>query len=58
MAVKFSAETATTTIRSVEITVGHMGAIIPTAKFDTVRLRGTDVSSALLCNWLLGSLDI
>lgn len=51
VAIKFPAEVATTTIRAVEITVGHTGAIIPTARFDTVRLGGTNVESALLCNW-------
>lgn len=59
VAIKFPAETATTVIRSVEITVGHTGAIIPTAKFDTVRLGGTNVASALLCNWdLIEALDV
>ena len=48
---KFKAEEATSTVESVEITVGHTGKIIPTAKIRPVQIGGTTVSSALLCNW-------
>ena len=48
---KFPPEKASTILRKVTLTVGHTGAIIPTAEFDSVRLGGTNVSNALLCNW-------
>jgi len=51
IAVKFEAEGANTTIRAVELSVGHTGAIIPTAVFDPVQIGGTTVSRATLCNW-------
>ena len=51
VAIKFEAQGGATTLRSVELTVGHTGAIIPTAKFDALAIGGTKVSSALLCNW-------
>ncbi len=51
VALKFPAEGKETTLRSVELSVGHTGAVIPTAKFDPVIIGGTTVSSALLCNW-------
>jgi DNA ligase (NAD+) len=59
IALKFPAEGAPTVLRSVELTVGHTGTIIPTGKFDPVQLGGTTVSSALLCNWeIIRALDI
>ena len=51
IAVKFEAEGAETILRSVELSVGHTGAIIPTAIFDPVRIGGTTVSRATLCNY-------
>jgi DNA ligase (NAD+) len=48
---KFKAEEATSTVEGVEITVGHTGKIIPTAKLRPVQIGGTTVSSVLLCNW-------
>jgi DNA ligase (NAD+) len=51
IAVKFEAEGAETVLRQVELSVGHTGAIIPTAIFDPVRVGGTTVSRATLCNW-------
>lgn len=59
IALKFPAQGVETVLRSVELSVGHTGAIIPTAKFDPVQIGGTTVSSALLCNWdLIRALDI
>lgn len=51
IAVKFPAEGASTVIREVKLTVGHTGAIIPTARFDAVQLGGTTVECATLHNW-------
>lgn len=51
VAVKFAPRTHTTILRSVEFNVGHTGAIIPVGKFDPVIIDGTEVKSALLCNW-------
>jgi len=47
VAIKFPEDSVPAIIESIDITVGHTGAIIPTANFITVRLGGTDVSSAL-----------
>lgn len=59
IAIKFPAKGKETVLRSVELSVGHTGAIIPTAKFDPVQIDGTTVSSALLCNWnLIRALDV
>lgn len=51
IALKFEAEGALSTIRTVAITVGHTGAIVPTASFDPVQIGGTTVTNATLCNW-------
>ena len=51
VAVKFEAEGAITTLRSVDISVGHTGAIVPTGTFDPVQIGGTTVTCATLCNW-------
>lgn len=48
---KWGSETALTVIERVELTVGHTGAITPTAKLRPVQLMGTTVQSVLLCNW-------
>lgn len=51
VAIKFPALAVKTTLREIELTVGHTGAIIPTGRFDPVQLGGTTVTNALLCNW-------
>jgi len=51
VALKFEAEGAVSCIRGVTISVGHTGAIVPTASFDPVQIGGTTVTSATLCNW-------
>ncbi len=51
VALKFEAEGAVSCIREVVISVGHTGAIVPTASFDPVQLGGTTVTNATLCNW-------
>jgi DNA ligase (NAD+) len=59
VAIKFPALAVKTTLREVELTVGHTGAIIPTGRFDPVQLGGTTVTNALLCNWdIIRGLDI
>jgi DNA ligase (NAD+) len=56
---KFKDQGATTTLESVDFTVGHTGAIIPTGNFTPVAIGGTTVSRALLNNWdEIGRLDI
>ncbi len=51
VAVKFAAEGAKSILRKAHISVGHTGAIIPTAEFDPVQIGGTTVTNASLCNW-------
>ncbi len=51
VAIKFAAEGAQSVLRKVRLSVGHTGAIIPTAEFDPVEIGGTTVSNASLCNW-------
>lgn len=51
VALKFEAEGAVSCIRGVTISVGHTGAIVPTAFFDPVQIGGTTVTNATLCNW-------
>jgi DNA ligase (NAD+) len=59
IAVKFSPRTYETVLREVILQVGHTGKIVPVGKFDTVVIDGTNVSSALLCNWnVIQNLDI
>ncbi|MFA5600061.1 MAG: hypothetical protein WDA06_05630, partial [Phenylobacterium sp.] len=48
---KPEASGAITVLRSVEITGGHTGALIPNARFDPVQISGTTVSNAILNNW-------
>ncbi len=50
-AIKLPHKSAQTKITGVTITVGHTGAIIPTAIVEEVRIGGTNVSNALLNNW-------
>ncbi len=48
---KFEAESAETTLLSVELTAGHTGAIIPNGRLEPVQLGGTTVQNVLLNNW-------
>jgi DNA ligase (NAD+) len=48
---KFDSKGAETTVESYSISVGHTGALIPTAQLTPVQIGGTTVSSALLNNW-------
>ena len=51
VAIKFPPRGARTKVLSVELTLGHTGAIIPTAILEPVKIGGVTVSRALLCNW-------
>lgn len=51
VAIKFEAEGAESVLRGVTLQVGHTGAIVPVANFDPVRIGGTTVTNATLCNW-------
>lgn len=50
-AIKFPHRAATTTLKDVDITLGHTGAVIPTAILEEVRIGGVNVTHALLNNW-------
>jgi len=50
-AIKFTANGASTTLLSVTIDVGSTGAIVPVANFEPVRIGGTTITCATLCNW-------
>ena len=50
-AIKFPHKSGITRIIGVDITVGHTGAIVPTAIFNEVRIGGVNVQHALLNNW-------
>ena len=50
VAYKYPPEEKETTLRSIELSVGRTGVIVPTAIFDTVMLAGTEVSRAVLHN--------
>lgn len=50
IAFKFEDETAVTTLRDIEWSIGRTGQITPVAIFDTVDLDGTEVSRASLHN--------
>lgn len=50
-AIKFPHRANTTIIEDVLITVGHTGAIIPTAVLKEARVGGVNVTHALLNNW-------
>jgi DNA ligase (NAD+) len=51
IAIKFEAEGAESILRGVTLQVGHTGAIVPVANFDPVRIGGTTITNATLCNW-------
>jgi DNA ligase (NAD+) len=48
---KFDSKGAETTLLGYSISVGHTGALIPTAHLEPVEIGGTTVSNALLNNW-------
>jgi DNA ligase (NAD+) len=48
---KFDSKGAETTLLAYSISVGHTGALIPTAQLEPVEIGGTTVSNALLNNW-------
>ncbi len=50
-AIKPSSTFITTVLQGVKLSVGHTGAIIPTATLKEVRVGGVNVTSALLNNW-------
>jgi DNA ligase (NAD+) len=50
-AIKFPHRSNTTILKDVLLTVGHTGAIIPTAVLEEVRVGGVNVTHALLNNW-------
>jgi DNA ligase (NAD+) len=50
-AVKFATQKAMTRVTGVTITVGHTGAIIPTAILEPVFVGGVTVTNVLLNNW-------
>lgn len=59
VAIKFPAAGALTKVLSVELTVGHTGAIVPTAALEPCQIGGTTVSNVLLCNWdIIEALDV
>lgn len=59
IAYKFSAERASTRVKSIEIGVGRTGALTPVAELDPVQLAGTVVSRASLHNeQILRQLDV
>lgn len=59
IAVKFSPRTYLTKLIDVSLQVGHTGKIVPVGRFQPVMIDGTQVSSALLCNWnVISALDI
>jgi len=49
--IKFEAMGAATKLVSVELTIGHTGAIIPTGKLQPVNIGGVTISSVLLNNY-------
>lgn len=50
-AVKFVTQKAQTTVTGVTITIGHTGAIIPTAIVEPVYVGGVTITNVLLNNW-------
>jgi len=50
-AIKFPHKANVTKVVAVEISIGHTGAIIPTAVLEEVRVGGVNVVHALLNNW-------
>ncbi len=56
---KFEAEGAETILRSVELTGGHTGAIVPNGRMDPVEIGGTTVQNVLMNNWkIIKELDV
>jgi DNA ligase (NAD+) len=51
VAIKFEAENVTTTLLEVSLQVGNSGVICPVATFEPVRIGGTTITNASLCNW-------
>ena len=51
VAIKFDAKGVDTILRGVTLQVGHTGAICPVANFDPIRIDGTTITNATLCNW-------
>lgn len=59
VAIKFESKSYSTVLREVTIQVGSTGAITPVATFDSVRIDGTDITNANLCNWNnIATLDV
>lgn len=58
VAVKFPTERKTTRVLKIALSIGHTGAIIPTAELETVHLAGTRVSRALLNNFVYMASDL
>lgn len=50
-AIKFAHKANTTKVLGVDISIGHTGAIVPTAVLEEVRVGGVNVVHALLNNW-------
>lgn len=50
-AIKFSTKKSNAKIVGVNISVGHTGAIVPTAILETTRVGGVNVTNVLLNNW-------
>lgn len=50
-AIKFPHKSNTTILEGVVLSVGHTGAIIPTARLKEVRVGGVNVTNCLLNNW-------
>lgn len=48
---KFDSAGAKTVLRSVSVSGGHTGALIPNAQFEPVEIGGTTVANASLANW-------
>ena len=51
LAFKFYDEEVTTTLRSIEWSMGKTGSLCPVAIFDSVEIDGTEVSRASVHNW-------
>jgi DNA ligase (NAD+) len=59
VAIKFEAEGGKTVLRGVSLQVGNTGAIVPVGNFDSVKIGGTNIMNATLCNWEnIKSLDL
>lgn len=58
VAVKFPTERRQTKVTNIVLSMGHTGAIIPTAELETVHLAGTNVSRALLNNFTYMEQDL